>query len=550
MIALFSRIRNTANGHTVPLSLIAIVLWASHAPFQIKALAADDSSESNAVTFDQVRPVFRKHCESCHNIQRPRGEFDISSVESIKAGSVSGIVAIPGKPEESPLFTLPAHLDDPHMPPNAKKIPQRELDLIRNWIAGGMLASPKSTTNPPSAKKSENQKLIVPVASISRQVPPTALAINPKTSVVAIAGQRQVALFSLADRQWQHAFPFPEGDIHLLRFSSDGELLLAAGGEPGESGRIIGFDVATGKRRFELGDESDVILAADISPNGQLVAIGGPGRKVKLLRVRDGETIAELRRHTDWILSVAFSPDGLLLASSDRFGSVEIWEAETGAEFASLRGHAGAVHALAFERDSTRLVSAGQDGTVRTWNLHRSELEDHWIAQPSGLLTLQLPAKDRILTGGRGGPLSCFRRDHSRLWEVQRPGEVVELAVTGDGDQAVAADGAGQIVILAMQSGKQIGEIVFPIDTASTQQLAVLPGPRRIPPRKAVSVSEPAPMSVNDDLSETLAALAAAEATVKSTEEALVRARQAAAQLKALVKRQEAARQSKPLNKP
>ena len=550
MIALFSRIRNTANGRAMALSSIAVVLLVSHSPFQIKALVADDSSEAITVTFDQVRPVFRKHCAACHNIQRPRGEFDISSVESIKAGSASGIVAIPGKPEESPLFTLPAHLDDPHMPPNAKKIPQRELDLIRNWIAGGMLTASKSTTNSPSAKKSENQKLVVPVASVSRQVPPTALAINPKTSVVAIAGQRQVALFSLADRQWQHAFPFPEGDIHLLRFSSDGELLLAAGGAPGESGRVIGFEVATGKRQFELGDESDVILAADVSPNGQLVAIGGPGRRVKLLRVRDGETIATLRRHTDWILSVAFSPDGLLLASSDRFGSVEIWEAETGAEFASLRGHAGAVHALAFERDSTRLVSAGQDGMVRTWNLHRSEQEDKWIAQPSGLLTLQLPAQDRILTGSRGGLLSCWNRDHSRLWEVQRPGEVVELAVTGDGDRAVAADGAGQIVILAMQSGEQIGEIVFPIDPHSNQQLAVLPGPRRIPPRQAASASEPAPTSSNDDLNETLAALAAAEAAVKSTEEALARARQAAAQLKALANRQEAARQSKSLNKP
>ena len=47
------------------------------------------------------------------------------------AGGVSGKAAVAGKPDDSPLYTLAAHLDDPKMPPNKPKIPQRELDTIR-----------------------------------------------------------------------------------------------------------------------------------------------------------------------------------------------------------------------------------------------------------------------------------------------------------------------------------------------------------------------------------------------------------------------------------
>ena len=43
------------------------------------------------------------------------------------------------KPDESPIYLSAAHLEDPKMPPNSPKIPQRELDLIRRWIEGGLM---------------------------------------------------------------------------------------------------------------------------------------------------------------------------------------------------------------------------------------------------------------------------------------------------------------------------------------------------------------------------------------------------------------------------
>src|SRR5262245_24707589 len=110
----------------VPSALLA----AAVAPAQEKAPAATASFVRDA------RAILRKRCAYCHNAERPRGELDLTSYAAVVAGGASGKVAEPGKPEESPLYTFAAHLEDPHMPPNAPKIPQRELDVLRLWIEG------------------------------------------------------------------------------------------------------------------------------------------------------------------------------------------------------------------------------------------------------------------------------------------------------------------------------------------------------------------------------------------------------------------------------
>ncbi len=312
------------------------------------------------VTWDQVQPVFKKHCVTCHNQDRARGDLDLSSVAGIKAGAASGAAVVSGKAEESLIYALPAHLDTPRMPPNKPKIPQRELDLIRNWIDGGLLergatvkAAPstaKKSTDPtdalraaPGGSGASSAIGVVPIDPLRRATPITALAVSPAAPLLAVSGRNQVVLFNLTDNSPLKAFAFPEGDVFALRFSRDGEVLVAGGGVGGLSGKAVGFEASTGKRLFELGDESDVVLALDISADRSLVALGGPGRSVKVFRTAGGELVATLRKHTDWIFSLAFSPEGLRLpASGDRFGGLQVWEARSGREFLTLRGHVGA----------------------------------------------------------------------------------------------------------------------------------------------------------------------------------------------------------------
>lgn len=506
------------------------------------------SAADSPVTYDQIRPVFRKHCVTCHNSDRPRGDLDLSSFAAIKAGSGSGPVAVAAKPDESLLYTVTAHLEEPFMPPNKPKIPQRELDLLRGWIDGGMLERPDSGPSSPkpavavaSAGAASAMPLVASVAPLPRPTAVTALAISPAAPLVAVSGLRQVVLFSLETRQPLKAFPFPEGDVFSLKFSRDGEILLVGGGLGGLSGKAVGIEVASGKRIFDLGEEADAVLAADLTPDKQLVAVGGPGRTVKVFRTADGQQLATLRKHTDWILSVAFSPDGLLLASGDRFGGIQIWEAQSGKEFYTLRGHVGPVNALRWADDGQRLLSGGQDGTARWWDMHRGKQIVEWPAQPGGVLDLDLLPGNGVISGGRGKSLARWHSPEKQPFNTALSGEIVKLAATLDGKLAVAATVSGEMAVISLADGKALGTLALPVDPRLVRQ----PQPIKRPPTRTASpelaAAEAAARRLEAELAATQAAVAAAEAATAAAEEAAARARDTTLKLKGLLGRQEAA---------
>ena len=516
------------------------------------------SGETNetAVSYDQVQPVFKKHCVGCHGVERERGDLNLSSLEGVKAGSASGPVVVAGKPDESLLYALASHLETPRMPPGKAKIPQRELDLIRGWIEGGMLErrakpvtvdssstskqSPSPTTPVSSAqsRQAQAQSRIAAVTPLSRKTAITALAINPTNGRVAVSGQRQVLLLKDRGEQPSVAFAFPEGDIFALRFTRDGEWLLAGGGIGGESGKVVAFEVASGRRLFEIGDESDVVLTFDISPDRSLVALGGPGRLVKIYRTTNGELVTTLRKHTDWILSVAFSPDGLMLASSDRFGGLEVWEARTGKPFHSLRGHTGAVNAIAWSSDSERLVSGGQDGFLRTWDMHYGTPLKHWNAQVGGVLSTEWADSGLIVAGGRSKQVAVYDAVGQFQREWRLADEVVELAMNKDGQRLVIGDAAGNLSAWEVESGKSAGEYVRPI----ANLVARIDMPMRL--RKPRTTSSDTPALVSDserELIEARKALAATEAAVKATEESLEKLKSSADALRRMISARESA---------
>jgi WD40 repeat protein len=510
--------------------------------------------DEQIITYDQVRPVLRKHCASCHNAERPRGDLDLSSLESIRAGSASGPVALPAEPDNSLLFTVVAHLEEPFMPPNSPKIPQREIDLIRRWIEGGMAESVKpaagrprptdrgNSASPNLRQASPSEPELAEVRPLPRPVPITGLAISPIAPLAALSGNRQAVLFSLENFQPLKAFPFPEGDIHTLQFSQDGNLLLIGGGTPGAMGLVIGVDVDSGRRLFQVGDETDIVLAADIRPDREVVALGGPGRTVRLFRTSDGEPTATLHKHTDWIFSLSFSPDGLLLASSDRFGGVRIWDAASGDEFLSLRGHVGPVHAVVWSEDSERLLTAGEDGTLRWWDMHTGNGLAVVAGGPGGgLLGLSRLPDGRLFSGGRAKKLWMWNEAQEQQWQRELSDELVELAVSRDGQWAVAADAAGRVSVVSTATGQELGVLELPVDPALARKpLPIVHAPvaRASLPSRGSAPAEPVDGAV---LVETREALAAAEAAVVAAEDALARARETAARLRILLGRQEAA---------
>src|SRR5687767_4539507 len=249
------------------------------------------------VTFqDHVLPVFRNTCLNCHNPDKKKAGLDLSSYAAMMAGSNSGKVIEPGDPDGSLLYRLVMHAEEPAMPPKGDKLPQADLDKIKGWIAGGLLETAGSTavvSNKPKvdlkvtavAGKPEGPPpmpgdlLLEPTLRTARPGAVLAMASSPWAPLVAIGGQKQVLLYNPQTRELLGVLPFPEGFPNVLKFSRSGKLLLVAGGIGAKSGKAVLFDITTGSRVTEVGDEFDSVLAADISPDQSVVALGGSDRK-------------------------------------------------------------------------------------------------------------------------------------------------------------------------------------------------------------------------------------------------------------------------------
>ncbi len=369
--------------------------------FALLTLPSAIATAEDVVGFDQVRPILRKRCVTCHNPDELRGELDLKELTTIRAGSASGDVVVAGDPSASLLYTTLAHLEDPAMPPNSPPIPAREQDIIRRWIEGGLaertgpkvenaatLANASTTKEVVNGVAKKATEALTAIRALPQAAPITALDTHPTLDLAAINGLQQAVLLKPSTGEWLSAIDIADGDVSDLRFSRDGKLLMVAAGQAAVSGTVTAFEVESGEQVWQVADETDSILTFDLSRDGHLLAVGGPSKTVRVYEVPSGRELHSLKKHTDWVLNVRFSPDGLLLASSDRFGGIFVWEPIQGTVFHGLKDHTGAAQTIAWDDDSETLISGGEDGKLRTWNLHHGELTSSWDAQVGAILGL------------------------------------------------------------------------------------------------------------------------------------------------------------------
>lgn len=436
----------------------------------LAASAADEPAEK--ITYqDHVQPIFRQHCFTCHSQSQAKSDLALDAFGAVIQGGASGAVVEPGDPDSSRLWMLVSHAEEPHMPPEQDKLPEEKLALIKKWIELGALenagsqaamrAKPKFDLSISSGAGRPDGGPVLP-EGLSRQplvVTPrpgavTAMAASPWAPLVAIGGQKQILLYHSDSGELLGVLPFPEGLPHVLRFSRNGALLLAGGGRGGASGKVVVFDVKTGQRAFEVGDELDVVLAADINEDHTLIALGGPQRLVRVYSAADGQLRFEINKHTDWIYSVEFSPDGVLLATADRSGGLFVWEADTAREYQNLRGHAGAVNDLSWRLDSNVLASAGEDGNCLLWEMENGAQIKSFAAHGGGCSTVDFLRDGRLATGGRDRQIKLWAGDGQPIKAFEPMPEInLQVVGTHDGRRVLGGDLAGDVTAWDAESG-------------------------------------------------------------------------------------------------
>ena len=442
-------------------------------------LPAAARADAPKVTFDDdVAPIVRQHCQGCHNTDKQRGGLNLATYAALKLGGSSGEVVAPGDPDKSRLYTMTAHQEEPVMPPSGTKIPDAQLELLRKWVELGaaenkgskvqVAARPKVDLALKAVARGKPEKPAMPVnlplepvAHTRRAGAVAALAASPWAPVLAAGGYKQVVLFHPDTGAVLGVLPFAHGQVNSLKFSRNGQFLLAAGGRGGQSGRAILYEVESGKIAAEVGSaETDAILCADLSSDQSTIAVGTTSRLVRVYQVSDGALLHTIKKHTDWVTAIEYSPDGVLLASGDRNGGLFVWEAGTAREFYALRGPAASVNDLSWRADSNLLASASLDGTVRLWEMENGTEAKKWAAHGPGTESARFLPDGRLATTGRDKLTKLWDASGKQLRQFAATPDIgLCVAATFDNGKIAVGDWSGALQLFDAVDGKPLAKL-------------------------------------------------------------------------------------------
>lgn len=436
-------------------------------------VAAEDAKTpegaAKKVTYEEdVKPIFREHCLSCHNQSDKRGGLALDSYGVMMEGGGSGeVVYDDGDADASRLWQLVNHDDTPVMPPSQPKIPEPKLAVLRAWIQGGILENSGSTAKakkknalafaapslgkpegPPPMPKSCPQS--VPVVT-PRAAAITAIGTSPWAPLVAVAGQKQISLYHTETGELIGILPFEEGVAQSLRFSRDGRYLIAGGGEHSVRGVAAVYNIENGERLATVGDELDTVFDADCNDQMNRIALGGPQKMLRIYDSTDGSLLFDLKKHTDWIYSVAFSPDGVLVASADRSGGLAVWEAGTGRLYLDLADHKGAVNSLSWRDDSNVLASASDDGTVKLWDMNSGKAIKSISVNGGAVMAVRFDHKGQLVTATADRKARLFDANGTQIKEFPAlPEAALEVAITHDSGKIVYGGWSGIVKLTSV----------------------------------------------------------------------------------------------------
>src|SRR2546423_2289914 len=98
---------------------------------QFKGIAAEKVDFAS-----DVKPILESACLSCHGPEKPKGDLRLDTKAGALKGGKKGVVIVPGKPADSPLYksaTL-APGDEDIMPPKGNPLAKTQTAVLRAWI--------------------------------------------------------------------------------------------------------------------------------------------------------------------------------------------------------------------------------------------------------------------------------------------------------------------------------------------------------------------------------------------------------------------------------
>lgn len=448
---------------------------------------ADDtktSAPSSKVNYtQQIEPIFRQHCQGCHQPAKPEGGLIMTNPNiMLEKGGDSGLSIVRGKADESHLIAEITPRDGKaEMPKGAPPLSDADIDLIRRWINEG--ASTEEW------KESGVEYSIEQPPTYQSSPAITAVAYSPDGKWLAVSGFHEVVLIDTSSYTLARRFIGRSERIEDIAFSSDGSKLAVAGGIPGVMGELQLWNTDSGEllRSWNIG--SDTLYGVAWSPDNKLLSIGCADKSVRAFETESGKQVVFSATHEDWALDTVFSVKGDHLLSVSRDRSMKLVHVETQRfvdNVTSITPGAQKGGLMTIDRHPTReeVACGGADSVPKIYKIFRDKQRQ--IGDDFNLIRA-LPAMEgrvfevqynrdgsklaAVSSNHQSGKISVYQPDEGKeLFTLAVPNSgVFSVSISGDGSVVAAGCSNGQLLIIDVATSKVTRTIDF-VDWVGKQQ--------------------------------------------------------------------------------
>lgn len=466
-------------------------------------LALPLSASAQDLTYWQdIRPIFRKHCTACHSTKNLR-EIDVSgglaldTFDAVKKGSKRLVIA-PGKSDKSLLYELLVTSDvKKRMPLDTDPLSPTKIELIKKWLdAGAKEGTPPAEVALVPAKKAPTRKLDVILSTaatapsgkatgkldlalkIGPLAPVTAVAFSPDNNLLATGSYGQVVIWDLAKGQPAKQLTNVLGAVNDLRFSPKGDILAVGGGQPSAKGDLRLYQTSDWKLLAVLRGHDDVVMSMAFSPDGSQLASASFDHSVRLWDVKTHASLKEYHHHSDFVYAVAFGPDGKRLVSASKDRTVQLFDKDTGKSIFTFSGMNEDVMAVAFHPDGKSVISSGFEAGIFWWNTQTGEKIK--TQGGHGVATHELAfSKDgkRIVSAGADRTVKSWDGATGVAGKVMPVGSVAySVAISANNKFVASGSFDGLVRLFDEASGRQLVTLLaYATESDQPEWLAITP---------------------------------------------------------------------------
>lgn len=339
------------------------------------ALAQDpipvaEIKRADPVDFDkEILPILRQNCLACHNSTDAEGDVVLESVPKI----LESEAAIPGKPGESSLLQLSAHLDDPVMPPEdnevkAQNLTSQQLGLVKLWISQGAKPSAISTANK------------VTFAKLPAGINPVyAMAMSDDGQFLAAGRANQIFVYRVPSKQ-------------LVDRVTDPALL--------KSGPYDKPGIA----------HLDIVQSLVFSPNNQTFVSGG-FRTVKIWN-RVGAQKSTFQLNLPSPPTALSTAGGNLYAFGDSKGTVSVVDLNSRKTLSTIPTGDKAIDAVGIQADGKRVAVVTEKRKLRIYDVAQKKPVGSEVTLEADAVSLAFASSDQqLLTGLSNNVINAYSLD-------------------------------------------------------------------------------------------------------------------------------------------